>query len=353
MIPKRFSSPSWRWAFLALVIVLAVGLPLFWMAGGWPFPDDSQEPVIKGDWNRLTPETRPTGLRLLTYNIHYGAGMNPDLAKPLTLEQIKANLDGIARVINQLGVDAVLLQEVDFDSARTHGLNQMEYLARATRLGYMAPVPTWVKGYLPYPLWPPFSMLGRLDSGQVVLSRWPIKENRRLALPKPAEWFFLYRAFYLARAIQKVTLDVGGTPVTLINIHSESGSLPNRQIHAEMIRDFVRPLTKGALVMAGDFNAVPPEAAKKNGFGDEPDLDQRSDKSIATIRSLNLRETIPPDRYHREEPISLTFPADKPTRRLDYLFFSDAFYLGSGHVMNHLGPLSDHRPIFAELLFSR
>ena len=341
-----------RWALLLVLALLAVALPLFWMAGGWPLPQESHEPIIKGNWNRGTPADRPASLRVLTYNIHYGSGLNPDLGDPLPLSKVKANLDAIAGVINQLGVDLVFLQEVDFDSARTQGLNQMDYLARATRMGYMAPAPTWVKNFLPYPLWPPFSMLGRLDSGQVVLSRWPIKGNERFSLPKPAERNFLWRAFYLNRALQKVTLDIAGTPVTVFNVHTESGSLPTRQRHAEIIREIVAPFAKGALIMAGDFNAVPPEATKKDGFGDEPELDQRSDQSIAALRTLGLRETIPAERYSREEALSLTFPADKPSRRLDYLFFSESFYLGSGHVMNHLGPQSDHRPIFAELVFS-
>jgi endonuclease/exonuclease/phosphatase family metal-dependent hydrolase len=47
---------------------------------------------------------------------------------------------------------------------------------------------------------------------------------------------------------------------------------------------------------------------------------------------------------------AFTFPADSPTRRLDYIFFGRALTRISAEVVAPPpGPHSDHLPIFAEL----
>ncbi|PKL74736.1 MAG: metal-dependent hydrolase, partial [Candidatus Melainabacteria bacterium HGW-Melainabacteria-1] len=45
---------------------------------------------------------------------------------------------------------------------------------------------------------------------------------------------------------------------------------------------------------------------------------------------------------------ALSYPAIKPDRRIDYIFFSKAFELGKMEVLDNQGS-TDHRPIYAEL----
>lgn len=328
----------------------AVAAAFFWMTGGWPRPPVSDAPMLKGEWGGAPPKSEPPErLRILSYNIHYGVGREDDFDRRLPRAEIERNLAGIAALIRRLGADIVLLQEVDFDSARTHRMDEMRILAEAAGLAHMAPVVTWKKNYLPWPVWPPSKHYGRMRSGQVVLSRWPIVLNRREALPKPRANPFWYNAFYLSRTLQQVRIDIAGRMLDVFNAHTEAYDLPNRLIHAGIIRDRVKEARGKWTILAGDFNAIPPEATLKRGFPDEPEADMSKDVSVAVVRELGLFEIIPPDRYRADEMAALSFPADRPNRRLDYLYFSPAFRLKGGRIVREAGTLSDHLPTFAEL----
>ena len=80
-----------------------------------------------------------------------------------------------------------------------------------------------------------------MHSGQGVLSRFPIRRNRRVRLPQPVfENPFWYNWFYLNRAVQIVELDVPGEqPVQLFNVHLEAFSQSNREQQARLLKDLV------------------------------------------------------------------------------------------------------------------
>src|SRR5712692_11135736 len=64
-------------------------------------------------------------LRVMTYNIHVGVGMDK-----------KLDLQRIADVINREHPDLVGLQEVDRGVKRTEGLDEIAELARMTKMEY-------------------------------------------------------------------------------------------------------------------------------------------------------------------------------------------------------------------------
>jgi len=72
-----------------------------------------------------TPATAPAPLtvRVLTYNIHHGEGMDGAFYLPR-----------LARIIESSQPDLVALQEVDQGTQRSSGVNQLNELARLTRL---------------------------------------------------------------------------------------------------------------------------------------------------------------------------------------------------------------------------
>jgi endonuclease/exonuclease/phosphatase family metal-dependent hydrolase len=340
----------WSLALLGVPAALAGGVA--WMVGGLPFAPISDEAIISGDWGEAPP-ANPPRLRVLSYNMHFGIGRDDDHTK-VSRADVERILAEMAALINKLNADVVLLQEVDFDSARTFGIDQMNVLARATGMRHMAPVKTWIKGYIPFPYWPPSAHYGRMDSGQAVLSRYPITRNTAIRLPKPAANPFYYNAFYLTRTMQEVDVTVGTHSLRLYNIHTEAYDVPNRQIHAEMIAARLREHALSCAIAAGDFNAVPPEASVKHAFADEPETDMRADRSVETLRQVaGFTDIIPEDRYTADESAALTFPADVPNRRLDYLYYSSAFRLIEGRIVHEAGPLSDHLPTLAELAFAQ
>jgi len=344
-----------RKTWVAIGLAAALGIPGlvfglgFWAAGGWPEPDVLDVPVEKGVEPRLKPKEIPAKLRILSYNIHFGVGRKEDLKARRSRLELERIQKGLAELISRLEPDIVLLQEVDFDSDRTANINQMHELAAATGFPYMAPVVTWKKNWLPYPGLDPRQHYGKMLSGQAVLSRFPITANRRLRLPQPQANSLIYNAFYLNRALQEVDIDVAGRPLKVFNTHTEAFDVSNRQQHAEQIRDWVRRERGEWTILAGDFNAVPPEASFKKGFPDEPKTDMSEDRSVATLRELDFGEIFPPERYLKVEELAYTFPSDFPNRRLDYIHFSQNFRMVEGFVVHEAETLSDHLPVFVEL----
>lgn len=341
------SRKATTWSLLAGLPLLAGGV--FWMLGGLPFPVESDEAILVGDWGSPAPPDRPESLRVLSYNIHFGIGHDDDHTK-VDRAEVERVLQGIARLIRELRADVVLLQEVDFNAARTFGLDQMQILAAATDLRHMAPVTTWKKGYIPFPYWPIQAHYGRMHSGQAILSRFPIVAHKARRLPKPEANPFWYNAFYITRTIQEADIAVGDRLVRVYNIHNEAFDLPNRVHQTDILIERLEARRLPYTLVAGDFNAVPPEATRRHAFADEPETDMRADTSIARMRGLaGFEEIIPEARYRQDESAALTFPADAPNRRLDYFYYTDSFHLREGRVVHEAGTLSDHLPTLAEL----
>ena len=69
------------------------------------------------------PPAAPASLRVLTYNIHIGKGLDG-----------KLDLERIARVIRDSKADVVALQEVDVKTRRTENVDQAAELARLTNM---------------------------------------------------------------------------------------------------------------------------------------------------------------------------------------------------------------------------
>ena len=64
-------------------------------------------------------KTDSTTIRVMTYNIHHGEGMDGHI-----------NLDRIAALIHSANVNLVGLQEVDRNADRSHNLDMIKILAR-------------------------------------------------------------------------------------------------------------------------------------------------------------------------------------------------------------------------------
>ena len=68
------------------------------------------------------------------------------------------------------------------------------------------------------------------------------------------------------------------------------------------------------VLLVGDFNCVPPNASQKKNFADEPGVDYSNEKTIQCLldeKSLKAADLV-----------TFTFPTDKPTRKLDYIFYN-------------------------------
>ena len=344
---SMFSGRTLWWAGALLGLPGLFGATTFWAVGGFPGPVEQDAPVLEGDWGEASPPPPDGAFKVVTWNIHYGVGPEDDFEARVPKQQVEQTLEGIIEVLKANNPDVVLLQEVDFDSARTYGIDQMRAIARGLNLRYMVPTVTWKKGYLPFPYWPISRQYGHMNSGQAILSRYPVSKTRQLRLPKPRSNPWYYNLFYLDRHITMAELKIGKAFVHAFNVHLEAFDAPNRMIHAEKLLDFYRQQAGYLDIVAGDFNSVPPNATLKHAFPDEPDQDMRQDQTITIASLMELKEIVSKQEYQADEAKYFTFPSLDPNRRLDYLWHSDRLKLVEGRIMHEAGTWSDHLPVAA------
>ena len=122
--------------------------------GGLVGIDRARREVLLADEKGGRAERR---IRVLTYNIHHGAGIDGRL-----------DLERIADVIWRVRPDLVALQEVDRGAERTQMVDQPGELAKLTGLHVVFGANIPLQGG---------------EYGNAVLSRWPIKSHRNVLLP--------------------------------------------------------------------------------------------------------------------------------------------------------------------------
>lgn len=324
------------------LVVLAAVLFIWWASGG----QTDTAPISAG---RITnpsgaaheadPATTPDTLTAMSFNIGYGRGPAGDYSGPWTREHIVRELDGIAAQIADSGADLVAMQEVDLESARSHDIDQGRYLL--DRLGWagLSCSVTWEKNYVPFPPWPPSRHYGRMKSGQCVLSRWPIASATRYRMDKPVDNPFWRNWFYLDRVIDHVVIPIGPRELHVFNAHIEAYDASARSLQAGRLVELVEAAQSPLTLVLGDFNALPPGATPRSGFPDEPDIDY-ADDTIARVAAVAGLQEVLLDRLD-----ALTYPADTPNRRLDYIFCRDGLHLERASVLSKAPVWSDHLPV--------
>jgi endonuclease/exonuclease/phosphatase family metal-dependent hydrolase len=232
-------------------------------------------------------------LRIMTYNIHVGVGMDK-----------KLDLQRIAAVIMKEKPDLVGLQEVDRGVKRTEGRDEIVELAGLTGMQY--------------------AFAHNLDYqggqyGVAILSRFPIRQidHRKYENRREAE----------RRGMIRVEVDVGGGRiVNFVTTHLDYQFADGRLFETEQLLRFLQDV-KGPLIVVGDFNDEPTGTAYKLMLGGFDD---------AWITG-------------RAKDAGLSYPADKPVKRIDYIFGrrSDRIKAKKAWVTQTLA--SDHIPVMADL----
>lgn len=351
------------------VIVFLILLLLYWAPGTnrkkLPKPELTDLPEGHGDANHQST------LTIMTWNIGFGGGAKGDPTNIYTKTEVLANLSLIEHTVKKQDPDILLLQEVDKPSNRTGMIDEYNELMDRLDFRYGCFVTTWDCHYVPFPL--TFDMekhLGKIQSGQAILSKMPILGCEGIRLPQPEHnswvedhfsWWkrlpFIYRAlkrtynrFYIHRTIQKATIDLGtGNHIPIFNCHLEAFDQKNREEQAGILYNTLNAVT-GPMIVGGDFNALPSDATKKRGFADE-NIDFTTDKTLNIIMKIKgLRDTIAGSEADIDEAATFTFPSDRPTRRLDYLLQRGFMLVTEGATVIHDAKGSDHLPIIVNLV---
>ena len=315
-----------------------------------------------------------TEVKVMTYNIEFGGARleffyECDGERGLMTEaEVTHNLHGLADAINTIDPDVLFLQEADVESKRAAYVDQVQWLLDHTTLNYGVYASQWKADYVPS------DGIGRIDSGNTILSRWPILDAQRLALALSEDDSALTRYFYLKRNILRARIPLPGlSDLWVLNMHAEAFSKDH--IRVEHIKTFAQVMADlaadgGWVVGGGDFNTIPPGSDRVNGFPDDcttdsrfPNDDYAGEEHYLDDLYVLYDEAIPIGAYMADNAPYWSFTGDPAVgwnRRLDYLWTNQRFEPGSGLVHQSAAqggvdtlPLSDHAPVSVSLTVRR
>ncbi len=245
-------------------------------------------------------------MRLVTYNIHYWAGLDGRL-----------NLDAVARVLAESQADVIGLNEVLHPLYTPRG-PRYPLVELAERLGYYwAFGPSFEQGAFRF--WP-----GIL--GNAVLSRFPIRKTMNIPLPS--------LPLRKQRTLFRASLDVGGATVVTLVCHLDHLLAMARRRQFQTIVHTMRHIRTPHVLM-GDFNTHTPVQSRF----------WKGERIIRLLRELGYE-----DAFARVgEGPGHSYPTRFPFARLDYIWVPRewAWALTGAHVLDtpHARQASDHLPV--------
>ncbi|MEC7566869.1 MAG: endonuclease/exonuclease/phosphatase family protein [Planctomycetota bacterium] len=230
-------------------------------------------------------------LRVLSYNIHHGEGVDR-----------KLDLERIAKVILSVKPDLVALQEVDRKTSRTKNVDQPETLAQLTKMHVAFGANIEFQGG---------------DYGNAVLSRFPMAGFQNHLLPN------VDRGEQRGVLVTTIPIDQANIRLRLLATHFDYRSDDKERIQsAQMVNALVEKDDRPSLLL-GDLNDV---------------------LSSDTLKELKTEWTLTNDK-----PLP-TIPVADPARQIDFILFRPARHwrVIETRVLKE-AVASDHRAIFSVL----
>lgn len=305
-------------------------------------------------------------VRVMTYNVKFG-GARVDFFFDchgdevlMSRSVVEDNMAALAKLIRAADPDILFVQEVDILSKRSAYVDQVQYLLDETDLNYAAYASQWKADYVPS------DGLGAVDSGNAILSKWPLENAVRLALPLRSDQSGIERYFYLKRNILIADVTPWDEAVRLVVTHTDAYSKDGTK--PEQIRLFEEQLdlAEGLVIGAGDLNTLPPGTRKQHEFDDSVCTDEdfqaddyREESELLESLYEKYEPAISREAYKANNAPYFTHTTSGDgfwNRKLDYIFTSGQVIAGSGVThqdASTLGietmPLSDHAPITVEI----
>lgn len=238
---------------------------------------------------------KPLRIRILTYNIHHGEGIDR-----------KFDLPRIAKVILATKPDVVALQEVDVKTKRSSGVDQAAELGKLTDMHVVfGKAMDWNEG----------------QYGEAILSRWKFESTKNVALP--------HSEGREPRSAISATMRIGGkadAPLfTFVGTHLDhTADQTDRIAQVKKLNEVFATKDYPLCILAGDLNATPTSDPMKLIF--------------QHWRAADDVKQVP------------TIPVNKPTAKIDYVLFRPAnrWNVIETKVIDEQ-IASDHRPVLAVL----
>lgn len=205
-------------------------------------------------------------VRVLTWNIRVGLGRFPwvyDSCGDSVIREkapVEKTLMDIAKKLNNIDPDIVLLQEVDFLSKRSGYINQIQFLLDNTNLNYGAYASMYKTQFTPS------DGLGMVDGGNAIFSKYKLENAERIPLALRTDQSSVEQYFYLRRNILKAKipeLNQGEKEFYAVNIHATAFATDDtKQKHINKYIEVLNDINieGNIFVSGGDLNSVPPGA---------------------------------------------------------------------------------------------
>lgn len=235
----------------------------------------------------------PKTLRVLTYNIHHGEGLDG-----------KLDLIRISELITNLQADIVCLNEVDKGVTRTKGRDLTAELAALTRMTGVFSNNYHFQGG---------------EYGNAILSRYPViaVANTHYEMLRPGE----------QRGILQARIDVGGREVVFMATHIDyRPDDTERLMNVDEIFGLLPRYAGKAVIVAGDFNDTP-------------------GKRVHTKMKERFRDAW----EEAGKGDGFTIPVKKATKRIDYIWLEKSAPLKVKEITVPYTEASDHLPLFSVL----
>jgi endonuclease/exonuclease/phosphatase family metal-dependent hydrolase len=329
----------------------------------------SDEPPKEYTAKNLVSAPNKDTLTVATWNIRFGIGRANwfgDSCGDLVLFDNETIIDGLellAQKITEMDADILLLQEVDTDSKRSAYIDQVQWLLDHTSMNYGVYASMWEVQFVPS------DGLGRVNTGNAILSKWPLSEAERIQLSLRGDQDALTKAFYVRRNVLKAVVNYPGNPFWAVDIHASAFS--NDDTKQKQFLEFKDVLdeinSKGELFVAGgDLNELPPGATKNNYCEEDrcpdelPEDDEGCDFSNETTWINPLYDTYVPSvslvDYQQNEQLYFTHASTHDinderyqwNRKLDYLFTNTAWVPRSEITHQEAQLESDHVAVSAK-----
>jgi endonuclease/exonuclease/phosphatase family metal-dependent hydrolase len=338
-----------------------------------------QEPAIKYTASTVTTASGADTLVVMTWNIRFGAARSKWYGDScgdrviLPESEVIQNLEAIALKIAEVDPDVVLLQEADVESKRTAYIDEVQWLLDHTALNYGVFASMWQAQVVLA------DGLGRINTGNAILSKWPLRDAQRIQLPLRGDQDSLTRYFYLRRNILKARLDLppgagtngGDTPVYIVDIHATAFATDDtKKKHIARFKEVLEEIQSegGYFVAGGDLNAIPPTSDStdyciEDGCGESyhapGDDPQHREGSYFTPEITWLQpiyDAFTPDidlstyTSNQQDYFTHSTSGDRFwDRKLDYLWTNCDWGWVPGSVTTHQEAmnLSDHAPVSA------
>lgn len=235
--------------------------------------------------------TNPDQIKVMTFNINYGVGMDG-----------KHDLGRISDIIRIHSPDVVCLNEVDYKTERSGGVDQARKIAADLGMSF-----TFARNHRGDGGW----------SGNALLTHYPIyfSENRRYKYEKTSE----------VKGVLHTILDVEGVHIHFYVTQLGEDSTENSAEIKELVNAILDWGVDEPIIVAGNLSTLPPNDGIRELL--------YYFKDVADFTRDGL----------------LTFPSNNPQYRLDYILFNDFFTPVAVYTVNdsEAKVVSDHLPLYA------